>query len=135
MFEGTKGNMKTIKEITTAFKAADKYEVWMDAFKLDERAAIQKVIVSFEKRMEKKAQIQAAHEEKLVFDASFLPHEEAYLAGTDEAGRGPLAGPVVTAAVILPNYCQELLGINDSKQLSKEKRNEYATRIKEHALA
>ena len=135
MFEGTKRNMKTIKEITAAFKAAEQYEAWMDALKVDERVAIQKAILSFERRMEKKAQIQAAHEEKLAFDASFLPYEKAYIAGTDEAGRGPLAGPVVTAAVILPNYCQELLGINDSKQLSKEKRNEYAARIKEHALA
>ena len=127
--------MKTIKEITAAFKVAEQYEQWMDEFKVDERMAVQKVIASFEKRMEKIAQIKAAHEEKLAFDASFLPHPEALIAGTDEAGRGPLAGPVVTAAVILPNYCKELIGINDSKQLSKEKRNEYAKRIKEHALA
>ena len=127
--------MKTIKEITAAFKEANKYEAWMDTYKEDERLAIQKAFISFEKRMEKLKQIQVSHEEKLSFDASFLPHEKAYLAGTDEAGRGPLAGPVVTAAVILPNYCQELIGINDSKQLSKEKRNEYAARIKEHALA
>lgn len=127
--------MKTIKEITAAFKVAEKYEQWMDEFKVDERTAVQKAMASFEKRLEKIAQIKAAHEEKLAFDASFLAHPEAFIAGTDEAGRGPLAGPVVTAAVILPNYCQELLGINDSKQLSKEKRNEYAKRIKEHALA
>jgi ribonuclease HII len=126
--------MKTIKEITTAYKEALQYEEWMDAFKLDERAAVQKAIVSFEKRMAKQAAVQQAHDEKLAFDASYLPHEQALLAGTDEAGRGPLAGPVVTAAVILPNYCQELLGINDSKQLSKEKRNDYAKRIKEHAI-
>ena len=127
--------MKTIKEITAAFKVAKSYEAWMDEFKLDERNAVQKAIASFDKRMEKIAQIKAAHEEKLAFDASFLTHENAYIAGTDEAGRGPLAGPVVTAAVILPNNCKELLGINDSKQLSKEKRNEYAKRIKEYALA
>ncbi len=127
--------MKTIKEITAAFKMAETYETWMDEFKVDERATVQKAIASFEKRMDKIAQIKVAHEEKLAFDASFLPHPEAFIAGTDEAGRGPLAGPVVTAAVILPNYCQELIGINDSKQLSKEKRNEYAKRIKEYALA
>ena len=57
--------MKTIKEITTAFKAAEQYEAWMDAFKVDERASIQKAIQSFEKRMEKKAQIKVAHEENL----------------------------------------------------------------------
>ena len=127
--------MKTTKEITAAFKTAETYEEWMEQFQADERVAIQKAIVSFKKRMEKKEQIQKAHDEKLEFDASFLPNANAYVAGTDEAGRGPLAGPVVTAAVILPNYCQILLGINDSKQLSKQKRNEYAKRIKEEALA
>ena len=127
--------MKTTKEITTAFKMAETYEEWMDQYQADERVAIQKAIVSFQKRMEKMEKLQKAHNEKLAFDASFLPTANAYVAGTDEAGRGPLAGPVVTAAVILPNYCQDLLGINDSKQLSKEKRNEFAKRIKEHALA
>jgi ribonuclease HII len=50
-----------------------------------------------------------------------------YIAGLDEAGRGPLAGPVVAAAVILPRCCR-LPGLNDSKQLSEAERNRlYAT--------
>lgn len=126
--------MKTIKEITAAFKAATTFEQWMEPFKIDERVAVQKAIAQFEKRMEKKRLIQQAHDEKLAFDSSFLQHPTHFIAGVDEAGRGPLAGPVVTAAVILPNNCQELLGVNDSKQLSKELRNSYAERIKEHAL-
>ena len=44
-----------------------------------------------------------------------------YIAGVDEVGRGPLAGPVVAAAVILPENI-ELLGVNDSKKLSEKKR-------------
>lgn len=127
--------MKTIKEITAAFKAATQYEAWMDAFKHDERTAVQKVIASFEKRMEKQEKLIQAHMEKLKFDASYLPHPNAYVAGVDEAGRGPLAGPLVTAAVILPNHCMELLGVNDSKQISKEKRESFAERVKEHAIA
>lgn len=126
--------MKTIKDITAAFKKAEQYEQWMDAFKTDERQAIQKAIIQFEKRLEKQRKIQQSHDEKLAFDISFLQHEEQLIAGVDEAGRGPLAGPVVTAAVILPNNCQALLGINDSKQLSKELRNNYVERIKQHAL-
>ncbi len=56
------------------------------------------------------------------------------IAGVDEVGRGPLAGPVVTAAVILPaNY--ELPGLNDSKKLTKKKRETLAASIKEQALA
>ncbi|MEG0473383.1 MAG: ribonuclease HII [Solibacillus sp.] len=127
--------MKTIKEITQALKMAQHYEPWMDALQEDERSGVQKAWQQFCKRLEKQKQVLEAHQEKLKFDASYLPHATAYIAGTDEAGRGPLAGPVVTAAVILPNYCEELQGINDSKQLSKELRENYAKRIKEHAIA
>ena len=127
--------MKTIKDITAAFKAATKSEEWMEQFKVDERVAVQKAIAQFEKRMEKIRLVQQSHDEKLAFDSSFLQQPTHFVAGVDEAGRGPLAGPVVTAAVILPNNCQQLLGVNDSKQLSKEMRNNYASRIKEHALS
>lgn len=126
--------MKTIKEITLALKQAIAIEPWMQDIAQDERSGVVKAWTQFQNRLAKIEQLQAAHTEKLQFDASYLPHEKAFIAGTDEAGRGPLAGPVVTAAVILPNYCEELLGVNDSKQLSKEKRNEFAKRIKEHAL-
>jgi len=56
------------------------------------------------------------------------------IAGIDEAGRGPLAGPVVAGAVILPAGC-EILGLNDSKQLSEKKRLQLEEEIKEKALA
>lgn len=127
--------MKTIKEITKALKEATQIEPWMEAIQQDERASVQKAWAQFEKRMAKKQQILQAHHEKCTFDASFLPHPEAFVAGVDEAGRGPLAGPVVTAAVVLPNYCEALVGINDSKQLSKEIRESYVARIKEHAIS
>ena len=56
------------------------------------------------------------------------------IAGVDEVGRGPLIGPVVTAAVILPkNY--SLKGLTDSKKLSEKKREEFYKIIKEQALA
>ncbi|MDH4300905.1 MAG: ribonuclease HII [Nitrospira sp.] len=55
------------------------------------------------------------------------------IAGIDEAGRGPLAGPVVAAAVILPTRCR-LLGINDSKQLSAKDREQVYTAILEQAV-
>lgn len=57
-----------------------------------------------------------------------------YIGGVDEVGRGPLIGPVVTACVVLPKDFI-LDGLNDSKQLSEKKRNEYYKYIKEHALA
>jgi ribonuclease HII len=56
------------------------------------------------------------------------------VAGIDEAGRGPLAGPVVAAAVILPQHF-DLPGLNDSKQLSEKQRNRLFPLIHEQALA
>lgn len=55
-----------------------------------------------------------------------------YIAGLDEAGRGPLAGPVVAAAVILPR-CARLPGLNDSKQLSEVERNRLYALIRTRA--
>ena len=56
------------------------------------------------------------------------------ICGVDEAGRGPLAGPVCAAAVILPEHC-EIPGLNDSKKLSDKKRRELFPIIKEKAIA
>ncbi|MBM4208268.1 MAG: ribonuclease HII [Gammaproteobacteria bacterium] len=55
------------------------------------------------------------------------------LAGVDEAGRGPLAGPVVAAAVILDPQAP-ISGLNDSKKLTEQQRNRFAPLIKQHAL-
>ncbi len=57
-----------------------------------------------------------------------------YIAGTDEAGRGPLFGPVVAACCVLPKDFV-LEGLNDSKQLTEKKRNLYIEYIKNNALA
>lgn len=68
------------------------------------------------------------------FDAQFLQNGVKYLAGVDEAGRGPLAGSVFAAAVILPEgfYMEE---INDSKKLTEKKREALFPIIQEKALA
>ena len=68
------------------------------------------------------------------FDKQFYTEGYKLIAGVDEAGRGPLAGPVYAAAVILPKdfYIPE---INDSKKLSEKKREELFTVITENALA
>jgi ribonuclease HII len=58
-----------------------------------------------------------------------------FICGVDEAGRGPLAGPVYAAAVILGERGQRIIGINDSKKLSESKRDHLAEEIKTHALA
>ena len=67
--------------------------------------------------------------ENEIYEAGFSP-----LCGVDEAGRGPLAGPVCAAAVILPRGL-EIKGLNDSKKLSEKKRELLYDRICEKALA
>ncbi len=57
-----------------------------------------------------------------------------YICGVDEAGRGPLAGPVCAAAVILPENCV-IIGLNDSKKLSEKKREELFDEICEKAVS
>lgn len=57
------------------------------------------------------------------------------VAGIDEAGRGPLAGPVVAAAVVFPAGCKGVKGVNDSKVLTEDARNELDRRIRRRAFA
>lgn len=72
----------------------------------------------------------------MTYEYENLLKEQGYslVAGIDEAGRGPLAGPVFAAAVILPDGLGDL-GINDSKKLSEKKRDALFELIKEKALA
>ena len=67
-------------------------------------------------------------------EAPVIPYQGRLLAGVDEVGRGPLAGPVVTAAVILDPE-RPVEGLRDSKKLSERKREALAEQIRERALA
>jgi ribonuclease HII len=78
---------------------------------------------------------------RLAAPQDFLPIEREvqaagheWIAGLDEAGRGPLAGPVVAAAVILPTDCH-ILGLQDSKRLTARQREVVYTRIQQQAVA
>ncbi len=72
----------------------------------------------------------------MTYEYENLLKEQGYkiICGVDEAGRGPLAGPVFAAAVILPDGMEDI-GINDSKKLSEKKRDALFEIIKEKALA
>ena len=75
-------------------------------------------------------------EDKLSIEKELLARGCAYIAGVDEVGRGPLAGPVVCAAVILPlEEERRIRGIDDSKKLSAKRREELAARIRDAARA
>ena len=75
-------------------------------------------------------------EEKLQYERALLAKGLRYIAGVDEVGRGPLAGPVVCAAVIMPLDDESIIiGVDDSKKLSAKKRETLAEEIKKRALA
>ena len=101
-------------------------------YEADERKSVQKLLEKF-KRADKKLE-----EEYLRLEAMCI-YEKKYemcefICGIDEAGRGPLAGPVVAGAAILPKDCR-ILYINDSKKLSAKKRDELYDEIREKALS
>ena len=101
-------------------------------YEADERSGVQKLVSTARKRKE-------SYLEELARTESLKKYEKEYdnylyICGIDEVGRGPLAGPVVAGAVILPKDCR-ILYINDSKKLSAAKREELYDEIMEHAVA
>lgn len=101
-------------------------------YQRDERAGVQKLIQASKKKAEKLEQ-----EKKRILAMKHYENKYAeygVLCGIDEVGRGPLAGPVVAGAVILPRDC-EILYLNDSKQLSAKKREELYEVIMEQAVS
>ena len=125
---------ESIKEIDSRLKMAEdaEREQLMKVYAPDDRAGVQKLLEKYRKQKEKLL----AEKERL---AKMRQYEEkyadyAFICGIDEVGRGPLAGPVVAGAVILPKEC-EILYINDSKKLSAKKREELYDVILEKAVA
>lgn len=99
----------------------------------DGRPGVSKIIGTAQKRMEK-LRLEKERIEKLKeFENQFWPDYD-FIGGIDEVGRGPLAGPVVTACVVLPKDCS-ILYINDSKKLSAAKREELYDVIMKEAVS
>lgn len=126
--------MKSISEIKAELENADKdtRESLLELCKKDTRKGVLKLVEKYEKQKaamaEELERLKKMHE----FEDKYSEYE--YVAGIDEAGRGPLAGPVVAASVILPKDC-EILYLNDSKQLSAKRRDELFDEIKQKAIA
>ncbi|MCM3610815.1 ribonuclease HII [Planococcus sp. MERTA32b] len=127
--------MQTIKAIREKLGEAEKWEPWIEELETDERKAVRKLLVSWKRRQSLQKKLIENLESKQQFDRSFKEYPEWTVAGIDEAGRGPLAGPVVTAAVILPNHCPTLAGLDDSKKVPKAKRDYFAEEIKRIAVS
>ncbi|EMR07536.1 Ribonuclease HII [Bhargavaea cecembensis DSE10] len=125
----------TISEVRAWLETAEEGDPYFLELRNDSRAGVRKLLASYARRMEKKRLELERHLEKERFDAGFRRSTDSPVAGVDEAGRGPLAGPVVTAAVILPPSCPELAGLDDSKAMSREARERLAEVIRKHAVA
>ncbi len=127
-------NDKTIGMIKKEFQAAEDtmLPLFIETYEKDERAGVQALITQAEKRIQK-----LREEKERIYQLKKYEREYAEygaVCGIDEVGRGPLAGPVVAGAVILPKDC-EILYINDSKKLSAKKREELYDIIMEQAVS
>ncbi|WP_251668103.1 MULTISPECIES: ribonuclease HII [unclassified Sporosarcina] len=127
--------MTTIQQIKDQLQSLQEPDEWLKELQSDERKGVQNAIVQWRKQYDKKQQLIEEFMKKLAFEDSYRTAGKTLIAGIDEAGRGPLAGPVVTAAVILPADCSALVGVDDSKKISKMQRQQFALLIKEKAIS
>ncbi len=125
-------SISAIKEIYQNLDCITEYKVFISQYSSDDRSGVRKLvegaskkIAAIESEIERTRQMQRYERENESF---------GLLCGIDEVGRGPLAGPVYAAAVILPKDT-DILYINDSKKLSEKKREELYTEIMNKALA
>ncbi|MBX0356463.1 ribonuclease HII [Halobacillus sp. Nhm2S1] len=102
------------------------------SFKEDSRKGVQQLLKRYDKEVQQKQELKRQYEMMMTFEKNLLQHGFTHVAGIDEAGRGPIAGPVVAGAVILP-HDYYLEGLNDSKKLSLKTREAYFDRIKSDA--
>src|SRR5690625_7147940 len=129
-----KMNKKSIQMIKQMFDDHQIDEQLLTMLRLDKRKGVEKIVKQYDKQQEKVASQMRIYEKKWKFENEFRLQDNDLIAGVDEAGRGPLAGPVVAAAVILPKDFQ-LIGLTDSKQLSKQKREDFYKIIVDKAIS
>lgn len=100
----------------------------------DSRLSVARLLAKWEEQQVKKEQERLRLHAMYTYERQFTAQQLTPIVGVDEAGRGPLAGPVVVAGVILPFECS-LPGINDSKKLTERQREKLYEQIMTHAVA
>lgn len=125
---------KKIAEIRKELEQAQKEERsrLLEQYASDTRAGVKSLLEKYRKQEEKLSAERKRMEAMREFERQYA--HCTYICGIDEAGRGPLAGPVAAAAVILPKDC-EILYLNDSKKLSPKRREALYDEILEKAVA
>lgn len=125
-------SVKEIKEelASISIESEETVRDFIKKYSDDGRSGVQSVLESAEKQLQRlkaeRARSHALYEYERKYNVK-------YIAGIDEVGRGPLAGPVVTCCLILPSD-RELLWLNDSKKLSPSKRDELYEMLKREAV-
>ena len=114
-------SMAAIKEKLGRAQSMEALLAFRTQYALDERKSVQAIVLSADKKIKALEAELARIEVMKKFEREYASF--GAICGIDEVGRGPLAGPVVAAAVILPKDC-EILYLNDSKKLSEKKREE-----------
>ena len=127
-----KYNISQIKEILSSIHSIE--DPMFQQLSLDMRKGVQTALKSCQKRIEKEQKRAEHFIEMQYYERLAYKEGASFIAGVDEVGRGPLAGPVVAAAVILPKNIEDL-GFDDSKKLSASKREEIYRLIQEKVIA
>lgn len=125
-------SLNEIKSILSESHTVDALKSFITTYESDERAGVRKLTDTAGKRIDSIEKELARLKEMRKFENE--NRQFGLLCGIDEVGRGPLAGPVYAAAVILPEDV-DILYINDSKKLSEKKREELYSEIMEKAVA
>lgn len=126
--------MKSTSEIKAILQAASIEELpeFIEKYSADERTGVRKLAQTAVRKLDELEKERKRIEGLRVYEEQYRQYD--FICGIDEVGRGPLAGPVVAGAVILPRDCR-ILYINDSKQLSEKKREELYDIIMEQAVS
>lgn len=125
------GSVTEIKAIFAQTNIED-YTLLIDEYDADQRDGVKKIVASARKKLDAyNKEIQRTYK---MYEYERQYRDRGYVCGIDEVGRGPLAGPVVAAAVILP-VDHNILYLNDSKQLSAKKREQLYDEIMNKAVA
>ncbi|NMA68321.1 MAG: ribonuclease HII [Desulfitobacterium sp.] len=122
----------SIREVGEVLKTSPSEEFLLECAK-DSRQGVQQLIERYYKNQQKEREEAERMKKLLVHEQELWQRGYLHIAGIDEAGRGPLAGPVVAAACILPAKFK-LNGLNDSKKLTENKREKLFLEIKKEAL-
>ena len=127
--------MPTIKEVKERLAMIDELDhPFFEELILDGRAGVQAAISKRKRELQKQVDEDLRLEKMLAYEKELYTQGIQLIAGVDEVGRGPLAGPVVAAAVILPKACK-IPGLNDSKKIPKSKHKEIYEAVLQNAIA